>query len=296
MLDRSGLSDGSTHGCADEVGALEAQHIQQADGIRGHVRERIGHRGQVATEHRRQIGRGRMGKMGRPAHIAVVEPNQVEPALHEGRTETIRPSDQLRRQSLDEQHRRRLGIPQPFVRDIEVRRADVRCHVFVHIQEFPWRCSVNWQGRDCNVQGRLCPLARARLQRARGPLSTGKGATATCRSVPSIGKGAIATGRSAPSIGKGAIATGRGATATCRSAPSIGRGATATCKRAPSSGRGATATCRGAPSIGRDATATCKRAPSIGRAATATCRGAPSIGKGATATCRCVPSSRKEFA
>jgi hypothetical protein len=35
--------------------------------------------------------------MGRPANIAVIEPNHVEAALNEGLAETIRPSEQLRR-------------------------------------------------------------------------------------------------------------------------------------------------------------------------------------------------------
>jgi len=114
--------------------AINAKHIKQANGIRCHVRECIGYRGQVATEHCWQVWRGRMGKMGRMADIAVIEPNHVQPALNEGRAETIRPCNQLRPYSHDEQHWRCVRISDPFIRNIDVRWADVRCNIFVHTQ------------------------------------------------------------------------------------------------------------------------------------------------------------------
>jgi hypothetical protein len=73
--------------------------------------------------------------MRRPADIAVIEPNQVQPALNEGRAESIRPCDQLRPHSHDEQYRRRVEIPDPFIRNIDGRLADVCCGVFVRTQE-----------------------------------------------------------------------------------------------------------------------------------------------------------------
>ncbi len=45
-LDRHGLGDHPAHRRADDVGPVDAEVVEQADGVVGHVRQRVGHLGQ----------------------------------------------------------------------------------------------------------------------------------------------------------------------------------------------------------------------------------------------------------
>jgi hypothetical protein len=105
---------------------LQAERVEQADRVGSHVGERVRRRGEIAGERRGQVGHGCIVEMGRLAHVAVVEADELQAAPGQLLAESIRPGDELRADAHDQQHRGRVRVAETLVGDVEAGRTDVR--------------------------------------------------------------------------------------------------------------------------------------------------------------------------
>ena len=60
------------------MGAVDAQVVEQPDGVVGHVGQQVGHGDVAAADGRLHAGRAAPVEPGRLAHVAVVEPHDLE--------------------------------------------------------------------------------------------------------------------------------------------------------------------------------------------------------------------------
>ena len=109
MVDRHLLADRPAHRCADHVGALDFECIEQASAVGRHVAQSVGSSDRLAherlAEQSHQVGCTVLGKPGRTTDVAVVEADDEVAARGELLAERLVPGDHLRRQSHDEQQR-----------------------------------------------------------------------------------------------------------------------------------------------------------------------------------------------
>ena len=106
MTDRDLLGDHPAHRGADDVGALDAEVVQEPDGVGCHVREEVAGAGQSAGGDGSQQLPGRRRRCvddRRAADVAVVEADDPVAVLDEAVDQGHRPGDHLGRQAHDEQ-------------------------------------------------------------------------------------------------------------------------------------------------------------------------------------------------
>ncbi len=96
------LPDHAAHRRADDVHRTELERVDQADGVVGHVLERVGIVGKPPGDDLRQ-GRRPAFDVRREADVAVVEPDHVKAARSELLAEIVPPGDHLRAESHDQQ-------------------------------------------------------------------------------------------------------------------------------------------------------------------------------------------------
>ncbi len=103
------LRDHAAHGGADDVGLGNAQRVQHAERIVGHVLHAVGWvdgQAQAMLDRGQQhVGRTQMVKVLTEANVAVVQPNDAMACVHQALHQRARPGDQLHAQAHDEQHR-----------------------------------------------------------------------------------------------------------------------------------------------------------------------------------------------
>ncbi len=89
------------------MGPLDAEGVQQAGGVVGHVSQRVGGHGYHPCGGRRDhIRDARIVEPGGQTHIAIVETDDVETPRHQLVDEVVFPRDQLSSEAHDEQERR----------------------------------------------------------------------------------------------------------------------------------------------------------------------------------------------
>jgi hypothetical protein len=102
------LGDHAAHRGADQMRRGDAERVEQADHVVGHVAKLVGRADGNAEESQlQQFGRGQAGaaaELGGVADIAVVEPDHPETAGRELLAELVVPKDHLGVQSHDHQH------------------------------------------------------------------------------------------------------------------------------------------------------------------------------------------------
>ena len=96
LLDGHRLHDHAAHRGADDVGGADAEHVEQAGGVGGHVGERVGHLERLAGRRpwrtRSMTSMRTVVEVGRPADVAVVEADDAEAAVDEAVDEAARAS------------------------------------------------------------------------------------------------------------------------------------------------------------------------------------------------------------
>jgi hypothetical protein len=107
------------------VRLLDAEVIEHADAVAGHVGERVG-RAAVTLEQLQQARRGLVLEMRRAADVAVVVADHVEPALGQLPAEVVVVGDHLGAEAHDQQHRRVPGIAEGLEADLDVAHAGKR--------------------------------------------------------------------------------------------------------------------------------------------------------------------------
>jgi hypothetical protein len=121
----------ASHGCADDVCAVEAEGIHQPHRISGHVGEGVRHRRQVAGERRRQVWRRGIRQVCREPDITIIEANQLQAPVSECMAKRVRPRNGLCGDSHDQQHYGRIAIPETLIGDVDLGRPDLE-HLLVH--------------------------------------------------------------------------------------------------------------------------------------------------------------------
>ncbi len=120
---RGVLGDHPAHRRTDQVGALDAEHVEQADAVRGHVVERVRSDDpapqQRAGDGDAQVGHAPAGHLAGVAAVAIVEADHPEARGDETVDERIGPRDARHAQAHDEQDRRRVGVAEALVVEIE---------------------------------------------------------------------------------------------------------------------------------------------------------------------------------
>ena len=119
------LGDHSAHRRSDDVGAFDAEVVEDRGSVVGHVLQGV-HRGtgppQQGAQHRR-IGRAAdtlAVELAGQARVAVVVPDDTQPAIHQLLAETVAPHQQLRTQAHDQQDGGVVGIAHLLVVDVQV--------------------------------------------------------------------------------------------------------------------------------------------------------------------------------
>jgi hypothetical protein len=129
----SGLRDHPPHRGADDVGGVDAEVVHQADRVGGHVAEQVGGAA-AAAEHHVDPGRhpSRLD-LGRAADVAVVEADDAEAALGQGRAEFLVPGQHLRGQAHHQQQRLAGGVAHLLLGELDpVRRGELFVAESVH--------------------------------------------------------------------------------------------------------------------------------------------------------------------
>ena len=128
---RQHLRDHAAHRGADDVRAHDSQAVQQADGIAGHVFQRIG-RAHRQAERRGSHGQQQVAALAsrrapRKAAIAIVEAHDAVAARHQAAAEVVRPARQLHAQPHDEQDGRLPRVAERLVFDVRFSLGAWRC-------------------------------------------------------------------------------------------------------------------------------------------------------------------------
>src|SRR5262249_35247251 len=110
--------------------------------VRSHVVERIGRPDVLAGHYLRKdggnVGRPQVAQLGGSPGVAMVEPDDAEPAAHKTFAKRVRPAGHRRVKPMDEKDRRIAFAPEAFVGDIDSVGAD-RGHDFpCEIGGWPW--------------------------------------------------------------------------------------------------------------------------------------------------------------
>ncbi|MCY1225217.1 hypothetical protein D9M72_374070 [compost metagenome] len=126
MAQRDLLADGAAHRGADDVGAIDAQRIEQADRIVGHVGQRVRHlarahrhAGQCLPEQLGHVGNTRGAQARGLSDVAVVEADDAVAATGQAFAEGFVPRNHLRAQAHDEQQRWRRRIAEAVVGQLD---------------------------------------------------------------------------------------------------------------------------------------------------------------------------------
>ena len=126
MLDGHRLRNSASHGRADDVCLLEAEHVQQSHRVGSHIRQRVRHRRQVAGERRGQVRRRGIRQVCGEPGVTIVEADDLQAEIDEGMAKRIRPMNRLRGDPHDQQRERRIGIPEALVGDVDPGWPDLR--------------------------------------------------------------------------------------------------------------------------------------------------------------------------
>ena len=125
MAGRQHLRDHAAHRRADDMGALDAEVVQQALHVVGHVDQRVGHLA-AAARHVAQHPRvdravGLLAvQLRRQAGVAVVEADDAVALFDQLRAEPVRPHRQLGADAHDQQHGRGVGVAEILVEQLHV--------------------------------------------------------------------------------------------------------------------------------------------------------------------------------
>jgi hypothetical protein len=133
MLDRDRLGDHPSHRGTDDVGAVQPERVEQADGVRRHVGKRVGRRGRIAGSAAGRSGLGASGKCDdRPAsrlsNRTTCRPRATSPAQ--------KPSGRPSSWAADPHHQqygRRLEVAEALVRHLDARRPAIQGLFFAHV-------------------------------------------------------------------------------------------------------------------------------------------------------------------
>ena len=115
-----GLGDHAAHRYADDVGALDPEVVEQADRVVGHVGERVGGTADAPGDELASGRRRRIGEVGRPAAVAVVEADHVEAALGEPLAELARASRPAGAEPDDEQQGGVARVAERLVAELDL--------------------------------------------------------------------------------------------------------------------------------------------------------------------------------
>ncbi len=118
MIDGHQLGDESAHRCADHVRGSDAQGVEQADAVVGHVVERVS-RLSTARERCHHIRLAGAFHLRRETDVSVVVANDMETAGGELLAEVLFPADHLGTEAHHEQERRVLWIPKRLELDVD---------------------------------------------------------------------------------------------------------------------------------------------------------------------------------
>ena len=135
MIDRDCLSDGASQRDSDDVHGVEFEHVEQTDGVRSHIRQGVGRGREVTGQRRAHIRCRRVVEVRRAPGVAIVEANHLQSATQQCGEKAVRPLDQLRRPTHDQQHDRIGRVATTLIGDLDARRPDVGGNLFVQRHE-----------------------------------------------------------------------------------------------------------------------------------------------------------------
>src|SRR5918992_1130650 len=115
---RHGLGDHPSHGDAGHMGRLDAEVVEQPEGVVGHVVEQVRRLDLEARQGAREVRHRRVYPCG-AAGVAVVEADDVKAPLREQLAQLAIPVDELRAQPHHEQQRRVRGVADRLVHDLD---------------------------------------------------------------------------------------------------------------------------------------------------------------------------------
>ena len=118
-----GLGDHAAHRGADHVGAVEAEGVEQARGVVGHVVQGVGRAADPAAQELGGARRRHVLEVRRAPDVAVVEADDEEAATGQLGTEVLVPGEHLRAQPHDQEQRRVAAVAEGVVAEADV--ADV---------------------------------------------------------------------------------------------------------------------------------------------------------------------------
>jgi len=104
------------------VRPLDAELVEQAERVVGHVAEQVGRLDREACHRAHQVGHGRVD-LGRAAGVAVVVPDDVEAAIRKLAAQLQVPVDEVHTQAHHEQEGRVGGIAERLIGDVELAHA-----------------------------------------------------------------------------------------------------------------------------------------------------------------------------
>jgi hypothetical protein len=125
MLDGHGLRDLATHGGTEDVSFFDAEGIEEAGGVGGHIGEGVGGGGVIAGESGGEIGRRSGGHVGGMAGVAIVEADDLDTVIDKHVAEGVGPVNHLCCATHDHEQRGRVGRAELLVGDVDVGRANV---------------------------------------------------------------------------------------------------------------------------------------------------------------------------
>ena len=114
------LGDHPAHRDADDVRAVDAEVVEHADAVVGHVAEGVGRARLVAQEELLDGRRAVVLEVGRAADVAVVVADDEVAAGGELLAERVGPAEHLRAEAHHQQHRRVRRVPERLEADLEV--------------------------------------------------------------------------------------------------------------------------------------------------------------------------------
>src|SRR5690606_18717568 len=121
VLDRHRLHDHAAHGDAEDVRPLDAEVVEQADGVGRHVGQQVGDLRGLPRAGGGDDGHDVDGRVeaGGLAHVTVVEPDDVEAAVRDRAAELVVPLDELAAEAVHQQHGRVGGVAEGVVGDVD---------------------------------------------------------------------------------------------------------------------------------------------------------------------------------
>ena len=130
MLERQALRDHPAERCADHVGAVELEMIEQRRGVVGHVGEAVRDLqrlpGGAARDELGQRRHGHAVEACGQADVAVVVADHEVPAAREAEHELVVPGQELAAQAHDQQDGRIGGVARDLILDLDAVAACTR--------------------------------------------------------------------------------------------------------------------------------------------------------------------------